>query len=66
LIVRQPDASDGRRTRIALTREGRAALDADRAARDGWLGGEISKLTADEQEVLRQAAPLIDRIANSA
>ncbi|HUY58177.1 MAG TPA: MarR family transcriptional regulator [Solirubrobacteraceae bacterium] len=65
LIERCPDATDGRRTRIALTPGGRAALEADRAARDGWLGREIVQFTPKEQEILRQAVLLLDRLANS-
>jgi DNA-binding MarR family transcriptional regulator len=65
LVERCPDATDGRRTRIALTAEGRAALEADRAARDGWLGKEITKFTPQEQEILQEAMLLIDRLANS-
>jgi len=65
LIERCPDAADGRRTRIALTTEGRAALEADRAARDGWLGKEIAQFTPQEQEVLHEAVLLLDRLANS-
>ena len=65
LIERRPDAADGRRTRIALTAEGRAALEADRAARDGWLSKEITQFTPQEQEILHEAVRLLDRLANS-
>ena len=65
LIERRPDAADGRRTRIALTPEGRAALEADRAARDGWLSKEITQFTPQEQEILHEAVRLLDRLANS-
>jgi DNA-binding MarR family transcriptional regulator len=65
LIKRCPDATDGRRTRIALTSEGRAALEADRAARDGWLGKEITQFTPQEQGILQEAVLLLDRLANS-
>ena len=63
LIQRRPDESDGRRTRVALTARGRKALDADRAAREGWLGKEISEFTPDEQEILREAVALLGRLA---
>jgi DNA-binding MarR family transcriptional regulator len=65
LIQRRPDESDGRRTRVALTARGRKALDADRAAREGWLGNEISKFTAEEQQILREAVTLLGRLAAS-
>jgi DNA-binding MarR family transcriptional regulator len=65
LIARRPDASDGRRTQVALTARGRKALDADRAAREGWLGKEIGELTPEEQEILREAVALLSRLAAS-
>jgi DNA-binding MarR family transcriptional regulator len=65
LIARHPDASDGRRTQVALTARGRKALDADRAAREGWLSKEIGELTPEEQEILREAITLLSRLAAS-
>ncbi len=65
LIERGPDSSDGRRTRIALTPKGRAALEADRAARDGWLAEVIEQFTAEEQEILHEAVLLLNRLANA-
>ena len=65
LIARRPDASDGRRTQVALTARGRKALDADRAAREGWLSKEIGEFTPEEQEILREAVVLLSRLAAS-
>lgn len=65
LIERRPDKRDGRRTQIALTAPGRTALDADRTAREGWLGKEIADFTAEEQEILRDAVRLLNRLADA-
>jgi DNA-binding MarR family transcriptional regulator len=65
LVDRRPDDSDGRRTQIALTREGRAALEADRAVRDSWLALRISEFTAEEQETLQEAVLLMSRLADA-
>ncbi len=65
LIGRRPDQRDGRRTQIALTASGRKALDADRAAREGWLGKEIGEFTPEQQEVLREAVSLLNRLADA-
>jgi DNA-binding MarR family transcriptional regulator len=65
LIERRPDESDGRRTQIALTVRGRQALDADRAAREGWLGLEISQFAPEDQEILREAVRLLNRLADA-
>jgi DNA-binding MarR family transcriptional regulator len=65
LIERRADERDGRRSQIALTARGRKALDADRAAREGWLGKEIGEFTPDEQEILREAVSLLNRLADA-
>jgi DNA-binding MarR family transcriptional regulator len=63
LVARRPDATDGRRTLIELTEDGRAALLADRAVRVGWLARAIADgFTADEQRVLEQAVALLERL----
>ncbi len=65
LIERGPDADDGRRTRIAITAQGRSALEADRAARDGWLASQISGFTAADQAALRDSLALLRRLAEA-
>jgi DNA-binding MarR family transcriptional regulator len=65
LVARRADERDGRRSQIVLTARGRKALDADRAAREGWLGKEIGEFTPDEQETLREAIGLLTRLANA-
>jgi len=64
LIERRPDASDGRRTQIAITARGRAALDSDRSAREGWLAKEIGAFTHEDQEILREAVRLLNRLVD--
>jgi len=64
LVVRCPDDSDGRRTRVSLTAAGRAAVEADRMAREGWLSEGIAGLTLQEQETLHDAVALLGRLAS--
>ena len=63
LIQRRPDATDGRRTKVALTAEGRAALTEDRVRRDGWVAQAISEFTPAEREVLTEAVDLLRRLS---
>ena len=65
LIERRPDQSDGRRTQIAITARGRVELDRDRNAREGWLACAVARLSAEEQETLREAVALLGRLADS-
>ena len=63
LISRRPDETDGRRTLLALTDEGRRVLAEDRQRREGWLAQAIERdFSADEQETLANAIPLLARL----
>ena len=64
LISRRPDETDGRRTLLELTEEGRRALAKDRRRRDGWLAEAMETgFTPEEQDVLANAIPLLARLA---
>jgi DNA-binding MarR family transcriptional regulator len=62
-VTRRPHESDGRLVLVSLTEKGRTTLLADRARRDEWLATRLRELTADERAVLRQAAPILERLA---
>lgn len=65
-LRRRPDPGDRRRTLVELTDAGRAALEADRRRREGWLAKTISEdLTPAEVDVLHEAVELLKRIAAS-
>jgi DNA-binding MarR family transcriptional regulator len=64
-VARTPDPQDGRRITITMTDEGREALLADRARREGWLAGAIERdLTERDREVLAQAVALLNRMVD--
>ena len=66
LVTRRPDPDDKRRALVELTEHGHVALDADRHHRDGWLAQAIGdNLTPAEQNVLREAALLLARLAEA-
>jgi DNA-binding MarR family transcriptional regulator len=66
LAVRQPDDRDHRRSLLAITDAGRQALAADMHQRDAWLAGAMARqLTRAEQDLLRIAADLMDRLADA-
>jgi DNA-binding MarR family transcriptional regulator len=62
-VVRRPHATDGRQVMVALSDTGRATLLADRRRRDEWLARRLRDLTPEERDVLRRAAPILDRLA---
>jgi DNA-binding MarR family transcriptional regulator len=64
-VARTPDPQDGRRITITMTDEGREALLADRARREGWLADAIERdLTERDREVLAQAVALLNRMVD--
>jgi DNA-binding MarR family transcriptional regulator len=66
LVTRRPDPDDRRRAPVELTAEGRAALLADRAQREGWLARAIAEeLSPADLDVLETAVELLRRLADS-
>ena len=64
-VARRPHDTDGRQVVVALTDLGRTTLLADRDRRDAWLATRLRDLSADDRAVLRQAAPILERLARS-
>jgi DNA-binding MarR family transcriptional regulator len=63
--VRRPHESDGRQVLVDITEKGREILLADRRRRDAWLAQRLRELTPAERALLREAAPLIQKLAIS-
>jgi DNA-binding MarR family transcriptional regulator len=64
-VVRRPHETDRRQVVIALAEKGSQTLAADRRRRDAWLAKRLRELTPEERHVLRQAAPILERLANA-
>lgn len=64
-VERRGSETDRRQVIVAITDKGRATVKADRARRDEWLAQQLAALTTDERAVLRRAAPILEKIANS-
>lgn len=65
LVERVAASDDRRQSIITITEAGVRALEEDVAERDAWLAGALAPLSETEREVLRLAAKLMDRIADS-
>ena len=65
LVVRRRHDSDGRQVVVPLTDSGRETLLADRRRRDAWLAQRLRELTPHERAVLREAAPILERLSSS-
>jgi DNA-binding MarR family transcriptional regulator len=64
-VSRRAHESDRRQVVVALTEQGRTTLLADRDRRDAWLACRLEDLSAQERDLLRRAAPLLERLATS-
>ncbi len=64
LVERRPHPTDGRQVVIRLSEQGRELLEADRRRRNAWLVRHLRELTVEERSVLRQAAPILERLSN--
>ena len=65
LVERCAHPSDGRQVVVRITDEGRAVVSADLTRRDRWLSRRLEELTPDERDILRRAAPILQRLAEA-
>ena len=65
LLLREPHPTDRRQVIVRLSPAGRELLKGDRRRRDAWLSRRLSALTPDELDLLRKAAPILERLAQS-
>lgn len=64
-VVRRRHETDRRQIVVTLSATGRATVAADRRRRDAWLAQRLRELTAEERTVLRDAAPILERLAHA-
>ena len=65
LLARTADLSDRRIARVAITTDGRELLAETRTRRDAYLATRLAAMSAEEQEVLIRALPLLERLARN-
>jgi DNA-binding MarR family transcriptional regulator len=65
LVERKPDPDDRRRALVKLTAAGRAQLEADRRAREGWLVKALEELPDTDRETVEQAVEILKQIADA-
>ncbi len=63
LILRSPHATDGRQHLVTLTAEAKDLLKTDRRRREAWLAQRLAELTQGERDLLRAAAPIIEKLS---
>src|SRR5689334_8937684 len=64
LVTRAADPSDRRQLLLSLTAQGRAAVEAERSSREGWLAAAIdARLDARDRATLERAVEILGRLA---
>jgi len=65
LVDRTPHPTDGRQQLVTVTKAAKAMLRDDRNRRDAWLAHRLGEFSVQERDVLRAAAPLLERLAQA-
>ncbi len=64
LVERTDDPADRRQVILSLTPQAIDVLKEIRRRRDAWMSVRVGHLSPEEQDVLRQAATILTRVAN--
>jgi DNA-binding MarR family transcriptional regulator len=64
-ITRRASETDRRQVLVAITPKGAAVVKNDRVRRDAWLNGHLARLSQVEIDILRKAAPILDKLADA-
>jgi DNA-binding MarR family transcriptional regulator len=65
LVKREPHATDRRQVVLTVTDEGRDVVQRVRRRREAWLAQRLQELTPDDRQILRAAAPILEKISQS-
>ncbi|MCZ2804000.1 MULTISPECIES: MarR family winged helix-turn-helix transcriptional regulator [unclassified Modestobacter] len=64
LVTRTPHPTDGRQVVIDLTAAAEELLNEEVRAREAWLAGRLQELSAEDRDVLREAAVIMEKLAS--
>lgn len=65
LVHREPHPDDGRQVLVSVSDLGHKVLAEERDRRDAWLSVQLRDLGTRERAVLREAAAILERLADS-
>ena len=65
LVLRAPHATDRRQVVLTVTPQGRNLVQRVRRRREAWLAQRLQELTPEERQILRAAAPILEKISQS-
>src|SRR5690606_20325219 len=62
-LERRPHPTDRRQVTITVPPKGAALLQEERRAKEAWLAQRLAELTPEEKEILRSAAPILEKLS---
>jgi DNA-binding MarR family transcriptional regulator len=65
LVMRTPHPTDRRQVVLTATEQGNAVVQQSRRLREAWLAKRLRELTPAERTLLRQAAPILEKLSQS-
>jgi DNA-binding MarR family transcriptional regulator len=65
LLVRSRHPTDGRQVVLQVTDRGRDLLKEQRRRKEAWLSRRLQELTREERAILRQAAPILEKLSKA-
>ena len=65
LVRRAPHTTDRRQVVLTVTADGRDLVQRVRRRREAWLAQRLQELAPDERQILRAAAPILEKISQS-
>lgn len=65
LVSRAPHPSDRRQVTVSVTDQGATLLKEERRRKEAWLAQRLKELSPEERTVLRQAAPILEKLSRN-
>jgi DNA-binding MarR family transcriptional regulator len=65
LVMRAPHATDRRQVVLTATDTGKDVVQQSRRLREAWLAQRLRELTPEERALLRQAAPILEKLSQA-
>jgi DNA-binding MarR family transcriptional regulator len=65
LVTREADERDARKVTLDLSPSGRAFVKETRRRRDAWFTKRLAALTPEQRQVLEQATPILQELADN-
>lgn len=63
LVSRSPHPTDRRQVTVTVTEAAKKLLKEERARKEAWLTQQLKELSPEERTILRQAAPILEKLS---